>query len=68
MVMINITCLPIERRPSREHDLYVPFPARATHDARCLSVGFYPKGKVNGQRKDTEAIILPLGVAPCRRA
>ena len=56
----------------RERDLYsinkeeedgCCFPARATHDARCFSVGFYLAGNVNGQMKVSEST-LTLGVEP----
>ena len=39
------------------------FSARATHDARCFSIGFYLTGKVNGQMRVSEGT-LPLGVKP----
>ena len=40
-------------------------PARATHDARCFSMGFYLTGKVNGQMRVSKST-LPLGVKPVK--
>ena len=37
--------------------------ARATHDARCFSIGLYLIGKGNGQMRVTEGT-LPLSVKP----
>ena len=47
------------------HVLIVVFPARATHDARCFSIGCYLIGKVYGQMRVSEGT-LPLGVKPSK--